>query len=104
MTYFDQEIEDEIFFDLATFSGYLQSPGTSTSKGIEIAADVPLGERWELLDELDEQRRGRLRRISSGCAAPRTSATSACCTALPNERLGFIANYRSLRTPSTSAA
>ena len=31
------------------FSGYLQSPGTSTSKGIEIAADVPLGERWELL-------------------------------------------------------
>ena len=49
VTYFDQEIEDAIEFDLAGFSGYLQSPGTSTSKGIEIAANVPFGKRWELL-------------------------------------------------------
>jgi vitamin B12 transporter len=49
VTYFDQKIEDAIEFDLTTFSGYLQVPGTSTSKGIEIGATVPFGERWELL-------------------------------------------------------
>ena len=34
LTYFDQGIEDEIFFDLTAFSGYPQSPGTSISKRI----------------------------------------------------------------------
>lgn len=36
ITYFDQEIEDEIIFDLALFQGYLQSEGTSESTGIEV--------------------------------------------------------------------
>jgi vitamin B12 transporter len=49
MTYFDQDVEDEIFFDLASFSGYLQSPGVSTSTGVEIGANVPLGERIRLV-------------------------------------------------------
>jgi vitamin B12 transporter len=48
VTYFDQEIEDAIEFDLAGFSGYLQTSGTSTSKGVELGANVPFGERWEL--------------------------------------------------------
>jgi len=48
LTYFDQEIEDEIFFDLSGFSGYLQSLGTSSSRGIEIAAKIPLSERWTI--------------------------------------------------------
>ncbi len=48
-TYFDQEIEDEVFFDLANFSGYLQSPGTSESKGVELAVEAPLGEQWRVL-------------------------------------------------------
>ena len=48
-TYFDQEIEDEIFFDLAAFSGYLQSLGRSRSRGIELAADMRIGTRFELL-------------------------------------------------------
>jgi vitamin B12 transporter len=48
-TYFDQKIEDHIFFDLVGFSGYLQSPGTSTSKGVELGLAAPLGARWEVL-------------------------------------------------------
>jgi len=43
--YFDQEVENAIFFDLAAFSGYLQDVGTSNSRGVELTAEVPLGER-----------------------------------------------------------
>lgn len=48
ITYFDQEIDDEIYFDLAAFSGYLQSPGRSDSHGVEISARLPVGRRWQL--------------------------------------------------------
>ena len=48
-TYFEQEIEDEIHFDLLTFSGYLQSPGIGRSKGVELAAEYSIGAQWELL-------------------------------------------------------
>jgi len=74
ITYFDQEIEDEIFFDLAGFSGYLQSLGTSTSKGVELGARAPLGERWEILgnwtrndteDTADEQRLRRPKNLGN---------------------------------------
>lgn len=40
--YFDQEVQDAIFFDLANFSGYLQDVGTSTSQGIELTAEASL--------------------------------------------------------------
>ena len=40
--YFDQDIENAIFFDLAAFSGYLQDIGQSNSKGIELSAEVPI--------------------------------------------------------------
>lgn len=40
--YFDQDIENAIFFDLAAFSGYLQDVGQSNSKGIELSAEVPI--------------------------------------------------------------
>jgi vitamin B12 transporter len=40
--YFDQSIDDEIYFDLATFSGYLQGNGNSDSSGIELIAAIPL--------------------------------------------------------------
>ena len=33
---FDQDVEDAIIFDLASFSGYLQETGTSNSKGVEL--------------------------------------------------------------------
>ncbi|TDG13876.1 TonB-dependent receptor [Seongchinamella unica] len=41
-TYFDQEIENEIFFDLQFFSGYLQGEGTADSRGVELVAIAPL--------------------------------------------------------------
>lgn len=42
VTYFDQKIEDSIYFDFATFSGYLQDLGESTSEGIELIADIAI--------------------------------------------------------------
>jgi vitamin B12 transporter len=52
LTYFDQQIDDEIFFDLATFSGYLQDRGESSSRGLELAVELPLLERWSILGNL----------------------------------------------------
>ena len=40
--YFDQRIEDAIYFDQASFSGYLQDSGESRSKGLELSASMPL--------------------------------------------------------------
>jgi vitamin B12 transporter len=42
--YFDQTVSDEIFFDLDTFSGYLQGDGDNDSSGVELIAEVPLTE------------------------------------------------------------
>ncbi len=36
VVYFDQQIEDAIFFDLANFSGYLQDEGITDSQGVEL--------------------------------------------------------------------
>lgn len=44
--YFDQDVENAIYFDLAAFSGYLQDIGTSNSKGIELTAEVPLNDAF----------------------------------------------------------
>lgn len=41
-TVFYQTIEDEIYFDLVDFSGYLQSDGESKSRGLELAGDYQL--------------------------------------------------------------
>ncbi len=46
--YFDQQIEDEIYFDLITFSGYLQGNGDSESRGVELIAEFPIHQNWEL--------------------------------------------------------
>ena len=46
LIWFDQDIDNEIIFDLASYSGYLQTQGTSRSKGIELVASLPLSERW----------------------------------------------------------
>ena len=93
LTYFDQEIEDEIFFDLTGFSGYLQSPGTSLSKGVEVAADIPLGERWSLLanwtrnDAENSTNEQRLRR-------PKNIGNFGLWFRAAQERFSFMANYR----------
>ncbi|WP_439106405.1 TonB-dependent receptor plug domain-containing protein [Congregibacter sp.] len=41
-TWFDQEIDDLITFDVVAFSGYLQNAGLSDSTGIELIAELPL--------------------------------------------------------------
>jgi vitamin B12 transporter len=43
LVYFDQQIEDEIFFDLIDFSGYLQGDGDSHSRGVELIGEWPVG-------------------------------------------------------------
>ncbi|MDR2212622.1 MAG: TonB-dependent receptor, partial [Pseudomonadales bacterium] len=42
--YFDQKVEDAIYFDLSSFSGYLQDAGLSRSRGIELSGQFHLSE------------------------------------------------------------
>jgi vitamin B12 transporter len=42
--YFHQSIDDEIYFDLLNFSGYLQGQGESTSEGVEFITAVPVSD------------------------------------------------------------
>ncbi|MFT4822533.1 MAG: vitamin B12 transporter [Halioglobus sp.] len=44
VVYFNQEVEDEIFFDLVNFSGYLQGDGDTRSKGVELIGELSLSE------------------------------------------------------------
>ncbi|MCB1703757.1 MAG: TonB-dependent receptor [Halioglobus sp.] len=44
LVYFDQKIDNEIYFDLVDFSGYLQGDGESSSDGIELTAETMIGE------------------------------------------------------------
>jgi vitamin B12 transporter len=44
--YFDQKIDDLIDFDLVNYSGYLQLQGESSSRGVELVADVPVADSW----------------------------------------------------------
>lgn len=45
---FNQKIDNEIIFDLAGYSGYLQTTGTSSAEGLEIIASLPLSEHWRI--------------------------------------------------------
>lgn len=46
--YFDQEVEDAIYFDSISWSGYLQDLGVSTSQGYELSADYSLSDSWQV--------------------------------------------------------
>lgn len=48
LVWFEQDIDREIAFDLAGYSGYLQSAGTSMSEGLELMADWSLATHWRL--------------------------------------------------------
>lgn len=92
-TYFDQEIEDEIFFDLSTFSGYLQSLGVGESTGVELAFEYPIGDQWELLGNAtynETETTGGLQRIRR----PEKLANLGLRFSPFSERLSLIANYR----------
>ncbi len=49
MTYFNQKIDDEIFYDSIGYTGYLQAAGTSHSKGVEISLTAPLTDAVEVV-------------------------------------------------------
>lgn len=95
-TYFDQEIEDKIdyTFDPDTFEdGYVQISGISESRGFELAANVPIGERYELIanwtdnDAQTVTNDPRVRR-------PKTLANLGLQYSSAENRLRLIANYR----------
>lgn len=44
--YFHQQVEDEIYYDMLNFTGYLQGDGESTSSGVELIAEVPVNPVW----------------------------------------------------------
>ena len=46
--YFNQRIEDEIYFDLTNFTGYLQARGDSKSTGVELFFDYPFAQQWRI--------------------------------------------------------
>lgn len=48
VTWFDQEIDDLITFDVVSFSGYVQQSGRSDSQGLELIADLPIAMGFRL--------------------------------------------------------
>jgi len=46
--YFDQKVENAIFFDLAGFSGYLQDTGVGSSRGVELSGEFEATANWNL--------------------------------------------------------
>jgi len=92
-TYFDQTIEDEIFFDLAGFSGYLQSFGTNLSRGIELVVEYPVTARWTLLGNAtfnDTENQEGLQRIRR----PKQLANIGVQFSSLNDRVRLLANLR----------
>jgi vitamin B12 transporter len=95
-TYFNQRIGDELYFDLRGFSGYLQSLGTSISRGVELAARTSVGERFEFSANVtrnstrDTTNEQRLRR-------PRLFSNLAVSFSPPGNRVRVLANYRFAR-------
>ena len=52
VTWFDQEIDNEIYFDLASYSGYLQGTGTTSSRGLEFSGETTFLSNWRLMANL----------------------------------------------------
>ncbi len=93
LSYFDQRIEDQIVFDLAGFSGYLQERGESPSRGIELAVDLPLGERWTVFGNVtfnDADDAAGLQRIRR----PRFLGNAGVRFTGADQRLRVLVNYR----------
>jgi vitamin B12 transporter len=97
LTYFDQDIRNEIYFDAVGFSGYLQETGgRSASTGFEVVAEVPLGHGLRLLanwtdnDATDLTGEPRLRR-------PKDLANVGLMYQARSQKVQVIANYRLAR-------
>ena len=93
LTYFDQKIEDEIFFDLSGFSGYLQSLGTGKSRGLEFAFEFPVNDQWNLIGNVtynDTENTVGQQRIRR----PKNLGNFGVQFLSSNERTKLLANYR----------
>ena len=92
-TYFNQVIEDEIFFDLANFSGYLQALGSNLSRGIELVFERSISRQWDLLGNLtvndteNQEGQQRIRR-------PKHLANVSVRFSSTDDRFRLLANYR----------
>ncbi len=96
LVYFNQTVRDAIYFDLATFSGYLQDIGDSESEGVELSASLPLSEQlsltanytWNDTRRPDGQQRQR---------RPKDLGNIGLSYLAADERLGLHAFYRTSR-------
>lgn len=94
--YFDQTINDEIYFDLIDFSGYLQGEGDSSSRGVELISEVPVHEmvaltgNYTYTDTQDSEGEQRLR-------TPENMANLGVRVSPWNGRLTINLNYRIAR-------
>ena len=93
-TYFDQRIKDELFFDLAGYSGYLQSFGKNRSSGIELVAEYSITNQWILfgnatLNKTEDQ--NGLQRIRR----PKQLANLGLQFSSFSEKVSLLLNYRS---------
>ena len=92
----DQKVDDEIYFDLVDFSGYLQGDGDSTSKGVEVVSEVPIGDmvalrgNYTYTDTQDFDGEQRLR-------TPKHMANLGILVTPMNGRLQVNLNYRLAR-------
>ena len=92
ITYFNQRVEDEIFFDLSTFAGFLQSDGTSRSSGVSASGNIVLAEDWSLsADYLFN--RARLEDGQRRLRRPRNSGRVSLVYAREGLSLGATARY-----------
>ena len=91
--YFDQKVDDEIYYDLVDYSGYLQGDGESSSTGVEFTAEVPLGDmvtfngNYTYTDTKDFDGEQRLR-------TPKNMANVGLLITPWNDRLQININYR----------
>ena len=96
LTYFDQEIDNEIYFDLVTFAGYLQSGDKSGSRGVETAIEYPVNSLLTLITNhtynKTEDSTGTVR-----VRRPKHLANLGVELALLDERLRVLANVRMAR-------
>ncbi|MBT8146332.1 MAG: TonB-dependent receptor, partial [Gammaproteobacteria bacterium] len=94
--YFDQQIDDVIYFDLAGFSGYLQDLGVSISAGVELSARYLLADNFEVAANYtynETERPNGQQRIRR----PKNLANLALSYRTPGDRLALNAFYRIAR-------
>lgn len=91
--YFDQKVDDEIYYDLINYAGYLQDDGETSSTGVEFTAQVPIGDmltfngNYTYTDTQDFVGEQRLR-------TPKNMANIGLLISPWNNRLQININYR----------